>query len=69
MTTPVHDCAAYMEVVDTEIDKATGHLWEYLRCTVCGQRCGHINQGGSGALHPIPDNAVFFTDPGWETRS
>ncbi|MFG2110168.1 hypothetical protein [Micromonospora chersina] len=44
MTTPVHNCADHMEVVDTEVDQATGHLWEFLRCTVCGKRDGHINR-------------------------
>lgn len=63
MTTPVHDCADYMQVVDAEIDKVTGHLWQYLRCTVCGHRDGHIDQGFSG---PIPDDAVFYTNPGRE---
>ncbi|MBQ1061387.1 hypothetical protein [Micromonospora sp. C41] len=69
MTTPTHNCADFIEVVDTETDKATGHLWQYLRCTVCGKRDGHISQGGSDAFHPVPDNAVFYTDPGWEITS
>ncbi|MFU8876455.1 hypothetical protein [Micromonospora sp. SL4-19] len=54
MTAPIHDCAEYIEVVDAEIDKATVHLWHYLRCTVCGKRDGQINQGGSDAMFPIP---------------
>ncbi|RZU73473.1 hypothetical protein EV384_1878 [Micromonospora kangleipakensis] len=69
MTIPEHDCADHLDVIDAEIDTVTGNTWKSLRCTSCGHRSHQCDQGGSDSLQPIPDTAVFYTDPGWEPSS
>jgi hypothetical protein len=67
MTTSEHDCADYVEELDAERDPVTYSYRVWQKCTVCGHCEVRYDQGGSESVEPIPPNAVFYSDPGWQT--